>query len=180
MGTKYRYRNGDVVSGWLLVDALREAVRSKVVLAGSHIQQAGSESWVLASTVPGLIAAEPAVDAAASNGDGSASRAEQRAGQRPPETIHHLLHRSIRTTVQMCAHDSGHKNPLTGMIIGLTADGFMIEFADPAAIAYFPLTRIRAVTISARFPVNGSPRGGEGLLIDVDSLPDISALATSE
>jgi hypothetical protein len=56
----------------------------------------------------------------------------------------------------------------------------MIEFADPAAIAYFPLTRIRAVTISARFPVNGSPRGGEGLLIDVDSLPDISALATSE
>ncbi len=176
MGTKYRYKNGEVISAWLLADGLREAVRTKHLKPESLIQQAGRDDWLPARTVAGLFPPEPAPEPVAAPKEDEGTRVEARPGQRPAETIHHLLHRSVRCAIHLRTHDGGQhqKHIVQGLLLGVTADGFMAELPEAPSIIYVPLARVRAVAISTRFPAQGPPRKGEALLIDIDSLPDLS------
>ncbi|MFO0962234.1 MAG: hypothetical protein U0625_04940 [Phycisphaerales bacterium] len=171
METKYRFRNGDAISAWLTASGLREAVKSKQLRPDSQIQKAGREDWVLASTVPDLFPPEPPPAPEAPKEEEPA-RADARAGvgARPAETIHHLLHRSLRSTLQLRAPDRAQ--PVEATLIGLSADCIIAELPDHTAILYLPLARIRSVAISARFPAQGPPRRGETLLVDIDWIPE--------
>lgn len=181
MGMKYRFKNGDDVSGWLLVDALREAARSKIVTAETQIQQAGRDDWIPASKIPNLIPVvrEP-VEIEVKEPPPETPRHEHKTLTRPPESIHHLLHRALHTTIQVCAHGDEYQRDqfVQGVLTGLTTEGMMVEFLEFASIVYIPLTRVRSVVISANFPALGPPRKGEIMRIDVDSLPDLKALTS--
>ncbi len=179
MGVKYRFKNGDEVSGWLLADALREAARSQIVTAETFIQQAGRDDWISASNVPGLLnVAQNPVEPEAKEMPREMPRQEHKSPTRPPESIHHLLHRALHTRIQVCAHGGEHQSDqfVVGVLAGLTIEGMMIEFTDFAAIVYIPLVRIRSAAILTNFPALGPPRKGEILRIDVDSLPDLQTL----
>ncbi len=179
MGAKYRFKNGDEVSGWLLADALKEAARSKIVTAETFIQQAGRDDWISASSVPGLLnVAQNPVEPEVKEMPREMPRQEHKSPTRPPESIHHLLHRALHTRIQVCAHSGEHQSDqfLVGVLAGLTIEGIMIEFTEFAAIVYIPLVRIRSAAILTNFPALGPPRKGEILRVDVDSLPDLQTL----
>ncbi|MEY4787377.1 MAG: hypothetical protein RL692_1271 [Planctomycetota bacterium] len=179
MGVKYRFKNGDEVSGWLLADALREAARSKIVTAETYIQQAGRDDWISASTVPGLlILAQTPIESEAKETQRESPRHEHKLPTRPPESIHHLLHRALHTTIQVSAHGGEYESDqfVVGVLVGLTTEGMMVEFSDFSAIVYIPLARIRSAAILTNFPALGPPRKGEIMRIDVDSLPDLQTL----
>ena len=179
MGVKYRFKNGDEVSGWLLADALREASRSKIVTAETFIQQAGRDDWISASSIPGLLnIAQTPIETEAKETKRESPRHEHKLPTRPPESIHHLLHRALHTTIQVSAHGGEHESDqfVIGVLVGLTTEGMMIEFSDFSAIVYIPIARIRSAAILTNFPALGPPRKGEILRIDVDSLPDLQTL----
>lgn len=188
MSTKYRFKNHDEVSGWLLVDALKEAARSKIITAETVIQQAGREDWVSAGKIPGLIPSATAATVTtvtAVEGEPTAQSVEHNRISKPPvraaESIHHLLHRMLHHTIEVCACNDEHRGDaiLPGTLTAVTMEGLMIEFAEFAAIAYIPLTRIRSAVISKDFPVIGTPRHGEIVRIEVDSLPSMRDLKRS-
>lgn len=185
MSTKYRFKNHDEVSGWLLVDALKEAARSKIITAETVIQQAGRDDWVSAGKIPGLIPRAAVAVIAAAEVEPIAHPNEHnrisKVTARPAESIHHLLHRVLHHTIQVCARNDEHRdNPiLSGTLTALTMEGLMIEFAEFDAIAYIPFTRIRAAVISKDFPAAGLPRHGEIVRIEVDSLPSMRELDRS-
>ncbi len=186
VGDKFRFKNGDEVSPWLLAEGLREAARSKIVTAESHVQKAGRDDWVPAASIPGLIPVaqvrvEPEVrDESHTPPPELVRTVDHRPAGRPPESIHHLLHRALHMQVQVSAHGGEHHGDrfIPGMIVGLTVEGVMVEFADYSAVVYLPLARIRSVVISTTFPGLGPPRRGEVVRIDVDSLPDMSELSS--
>lgn len=182
MGVKYRFKNGDEVSGWLLVDALREASRSKIVTAETYIQQAGREDWISASSIPGLISTGQShhEETEEKNSVAEAHRHDARNATRPPESIHHLLHRALHTTIQVSAHGGEHQGEqfVQGVLTGLTTEGMMVEFSDFAAIVYIPISRIRSAAVLTNFPALGPPRRGEILRVDVDSLPDMNSMVS--
>lgn len=176
MDTKYRFRNGDAISAWLTASGLRDAVKSKQLRPESQIQKAGREDWVLASSVPDLFPPEPPPAPAKEE---EPARTDARPGMRPAETIHHLLHRCARASMLLRAADSpAHRaSPLEATLLGVSADCFLIELAEPGAVVYVPLARIRSVTIASKFPAQGPPRRGEVLVVDIDALPDLAELA---
>ena len=178
VGVKYRFKNGDEVSGWLLADALREAARSKIITAETFIQQAGRDDWISASSVPGLLSVAQNPVEPELKEPRETPRQEHKSPARPPESIHHLLHRALHTTIQVCAHGGEHQSDqfVVGVLAGLTTDGMMVEFADFSAIVYIPMVRIRSAAILTSFPALGPPRKGEVLRVDVDSLPDLQTL----
>ena len=179
VGVKYRFKNGDEVSGWLLADALREAARSKIVTAETFIQQAGRDDWISASSIPGLLNIEqnPA-EPEAKEMPRETMKHELKPATRPPESIHHLLHRALHTSIQVSAHGGEHQSDqfVVGVLAGLTTEGMMIEFSEFSAIVYIPLTRIRSAAILKNYPALGPPRKGEIVRVDVDSLPDLQTL----
>jgi hypothetical protein len=179
VGVKYRFKNGDEVSDWLLADGLREAARSKIVTAETYIQQAGRDDWISASSVPKLlIIAQTSIETETKETQRESPRHEHKLPTRPPESIHHLLHRALHTTIQVSAHGGEHESDqfVIGVLVGLTTDGMMIEFSDFSAIVYIPTARIRSAAILTNFPALGPPRNGEIVRIDVDSLPDLQTL----
>lgn len=179
MGVKYRFKNGDEVSGWLLADALREAARSKIVTAETYIQQAGRDDWISASSVPGLLnIAQTSAEPEAKETPRETIKHELKPATRPPESIHHLLHRALHTSIQVSAHGGEHQSDqfVVGVLAGLTTEGMMIEFSEFSAIVYIPLTRIRSAAILTIYPALGPPRKGEIVRVDVDSLPDLQTL----
>lgn len=179
MGVKYRFKNGDEVSGWLLADALREAARSKIVTAETYIQQAGRDDWISASSVPGLLnIAQTPAEPEAKETPRETIKHELKPATRPPESIHHLLHRALHTSIQVSAHGGEHQSDqfVVGVLAGLTTEGMMIEFSEFSAIVYIPLTRIRSAAILTIYPALGPPRKGEIVRVDVDSLPDLQTL----
>lgn len=176
MGVKYRFKSGDFISGWLLSDGLREAVAKKQLNSDSRVQMTGRDDWVSASSIPGLLTTAPAaanVEAVAKEIE--PTRVEPRHGTRPSESIHHLLYRVLHMTIHVVAHDDAHDGEpaRSGTLIGVTAEGIMVEFAQFGAIVYIPLTRVRCACIMSKFPALGPPRRGETVQIEVDALPDL-------
>ncbi len=179
VGVKYRFKNGDEVSGWLAADALKEAARSKIVTEETFIQQAGRDDWIAASSIPGLlIVAQTPVQTVAQEAPNETPRHDHKPQTRPPESIHHLLHRALHTTIQVSAHGGEHQGDqyLLGNLLALTIEGMMIEFLEFSAIVYIPISRIRSAAILTNFPPLGPPRKGEIVRIDVDSLPDLQTM----
>ncbi len=176
VGVKYRFKSGDVVSGWLLSDGLREAVAKKQLNADSKVQMTGRDDWVSASSIPGLLSVAPVVAKVETVAkEHEPARVEPRHGTRPGESIHHLLYRVLHMTIHVVAHDDAHDGEpaLSGTLIGVTAEGIMVEFAKFGAIVYIPLTRVRCACIMSKFPSLGPPRRGETVQIEVDALPDL-------
>ncbi|MSR69984.1 MAG: hypothetical protein EXS17_06545 [Phycisphaerales bacterium] len=176
MGVKYRFKSGDFISGWILADGLRDAVEKRQLTADSTVQQAGRDDWIAATLIPGLItvaaigaAVEPSVK------ESEPARVDPRHGTRPGESIHHLLYRVLHMTIHVVAHNDEHDGEpaIAGMLIGVTAEGIMVEFTQFGAIVYIPLTRIRCACIMSKFPTLGPPRRGEIVQIEVDALPDL-------
>lgn len=182
MGLKYRYKTGEFISSWLPAESLKEAVTLKKLTAESRIQQAGRDDWVLASTVPGLISAPPPpVEEVAPAPPEAVHRIEPRKEARPSETIHHLIHRVLNSTVYLTAPhgERGEEVSISGTVIGVTADGFMLEIADMATILYVPLSRVVAATISTSFPNIGPARRGEVARLHLESIPEFIATNTA-
>ncbi len=176
VGVKYRFKSGEFVSGWLLAEGLREAAAKKQLNAESKVQMTGRDDWVSASSIPGLLASAPEtpkVEPVAKENE--PTRVEARHGSRPGESIHHLLYRVLHLSIQVVAHDDVHDGEpaLSGTLIGVTAEGIMIEFAQFGSIVYIPLARIRCACIMSKFPALGPPRRGECVQIEVDALPDL-------
>lgn len=181
MGVKYRFKSGEFISGWLLADGLREEVVKKRLTAESTVQQAGRDDWISATAIPGLLvaaAAPPVTPSVPREHEGT--RVDPRHGTRPGESIHHLLYRVLHMTIHVVSHDDAHDGEaaLAGLLVGVTAEGVMVEFAQFGAIVYIPLSRVRSACITAKFPTVGPPRRGEVVQIDVDAIPDLHAWAT--
>ncbi len=182
MGDKFRFKNGDDISPWLTAEALREAARSKIVVTETQVQKAGREDWVSAGSISGLVPiVKPAVEsetAQTPTPTTEPSRLDHKNAARPPESIHHLLHRALHTNIQVCAHEGEYSGDrfIQGKLEGLTVEGCMIEFPEFAAIVYIPLARVRSAVISMSFPALGPSRRGEVVRLEVDSLPDMSSL----
>lgn len=180
MGLKYRFKSGDFISGWLLADGLREAAKAKTLSQESQIQQAGREDWVSARSIPGLFPS-PVIAAPVEpvERESESARADQRQSQRPPESIHHLLHRALHMPIQLVAHDCADQSEhfMTGTLAGLTVEGMMVEFTERSAIVYIPLSRVHSALVSNKFPALGPPRRGETVRVVLESLPDLSSFA---
>lgn len=183
MGLKYRYKNGDFISSWLPVESIREAVAAKKLTSESKVQQAGRDDWVLASSIPGLIvtAPPPIEEASPAKESDPIPRLEPRKEARPAETIHHLLHRVLNSTVYLTAPhgDNGEEVSITGTVIGVTADGFMLELSEIATILYVPLARVCGATIATSFPNIGPARRNEIARFHVESIPESIASNTA-
>ncbi len=178
MGVKYRFKNGDFLSGWLSAEELRDAVTKKKLTPESTVQKAGRDDWIAANLIPGLfVVAAPAAVIEAPAKESEPSRVDPRHGTRPGESIHHLLYRVLHMNIHVVAHDEAHEgeHALAGTLVGVTAEGVMVEFVQFAAIVYIPLTRIRCACITSKFPSLGPPRRGEIVQIEVDALPDLHA-----
>ena len=185
VSVKYRFKTGDTISGWLPGEALREAAQSKKLTPESRIQQAGRDDWVLAGSIPGLFqvppppvpvaAPEPAVR------DQESNRHELRAGGRSPETVHHLLHRSVPAVVHIVGPSSDSEEELlVGMLIGVATDGVMVEVTECSTILYLPMARIRFASIPKNFPTSGPAKKSDWIRLHLDSMPTIPQSDNSE
>ncbi len=179
---KYRYKTGETVSPWLPAEALREAAQAKRLTPDSRVQQAGRDDWVLAGAIPGLFQSHaetppPTPPDAAREGDGARgdpARTDPRAGSRAPETIHHLLHRSVPAVIHLEGPSARGNDELHGMLIGVATDGIMVEVSSCQTILYVPMARIRFAWIPASFPNSGPVRKSEWIRLQLDELPTLA------
>jgi hypothetical protein len=179
VGVKYRYKTGETVSPWLPSEALREAAQTKRLTPESRIQQAGRDDWVLASSIPGLFQVAEMAPAAAAADSAAArehepTRSEHRSAARAPETIHHLLHRSVPAIVHLEGPSGRGDDEIRGMLIGVATDGIMVEVADCHSILYVPLSRIRFASIPSSFPNSGPVRKSEWIRLYLDEVPTLA------
>lgn len=181
MSVKYRFKTGDLISPWLPGEALKEAAHAKRLTPECRIQQAGRDDWVLAGSIPGLFhtpTPPPAVATAPHEPavrEQDSIRHELRPGGRAPETIHHLLHRSVPAVVHLSAVDSdGDERAITGMLIGVATDGLMVEVSECATILYVPMARLKYASIPTTFPTSGPARKSEWIRLHLDVLPLLS------